>query len=83
MAVSIISWFYYFWSEEYRSLNRGLRHRSYGVSFGHRLPKLKSRLFDCFFGALRAADSTYVVYATACVYREMYGKITDYLKWGK
>ena len=45
----------------------------------HRLPKLKSRLFDVF----RAADSTYVVYATACVYREMYGKITESLKSGK
>ncbi len=32
--------------------------------------------FWCVFRALRAADSTYVVYATACVYREMYGKIT-------
>ena len=40
----------------------------------HRLPKLKSRLFDVFLRALWAADSTYVVYATACVYREMYGK---------
>ena len=29
----------------------------------HRLPKLKSRLFDVFLRALRAADSTYVVYA--------------------
>ena len=44
----------------------------------HRLPKLKSRLFDVF----QAADSTYVVYATACVYREMYGKITESLKSG-
>lgn len=49
----------------------------------HRLPKLKSRLFDVFLRALRAADSTYVVYATACVYREMYGKITESLKSGK
>ena len=49
----------------------------------HRLPKLKSRLCDVFLRALRAADSTYVVYATACVYREMYGKITDSLKSGK
>ena len=49
----------------------------------HRLPKLKSRLFDVFLGALRAADSTYVVYATACVYREMYWKITESLKSGK
>ena len=49
----------------------------------HRLPKLKSRLFDVFLRALRAGDSTYVVYATACVYREMYGKITDSLKSGK
>ncbi len=49
----------------------------------HRLPKLKSRLFDVFLRALRAADSTYMVYATACVYKEMYGKITDSLKSGK
>ena len=49
----------------------------------HRLPKLKRRLFDVFLRALRAADSTYVVYATACVYREMYGKITECLKSGK
>ena len=53
------------------------------VSSQHRLPKLKSRLFDVFLRALRAADSTYVVYATACVYREMYGKITESLKSGK
>ena len=49
----------------------------------HRLPKLKSGLFDVFLRAIRAADSTYVVYATACVYREMYVKITDSLKSGK
>ena len=53
------------------------------VRLNHRLPKLKSRLFDVFLRALRAAESTYVVYATACVYREMYGKITDSLKSGK
>ena len=37
-----------------------------------------------------SASSKYVVYATACVYRELYGKITDhekllnnYLIWNK
>ncbi len=49
----------------------------YRYCYCHRLPKLKSRLFDVFSRALWAADSTYVVYATACVYREMYGKITE------
>ena len=39
--------------------------------------------FRCVFESPSAADSTYVVYATACVYREMYGKITDSLKSGK
>ena len=46
----------------------------------HGLPKLKIRPFDVFLRALRAADSTYMVYGTACVYREVYGKITDPLK---
>ena len=66
---------------------KGKRKRDEGwfiyISINHRLPKLKSRLFDVFLRALRAADSTYVVYATACVYREMYGKITGSLKSDK
>ncbi len=45
-------------------------------------PSSKFVFLMCFW-AFRAADSTYVVYATACVYRKMYGKITGSLKSGK
>lgn len=41
------------------------------------LLKLKTRLFDVFLGALRAADYAYVVYVTACVYRERETTILD------
>ena len=49
----------------FKWFKEGIEERKLFLKTNHRLPKLKSRLFDVFFRALRAADSTYVVYATA------------------
>ena len=75
--ILLIAWYYLHWAEQRRGIFLHMLRRKMWVTAGMRLLCVCANRKMAVVLTTGSPSSKYVVYGTACAYKELYGEITD------